>query len=461
MAETFNPQRSVLGLGVHTAAQLAVSHMVPAAIDSFVDADDISLVHSIGRADLSARMIGLPGNAAGARTSLPAGGPLAVPFALSPFVLKALGLHFGAVATPVLIAGDAAAWTQVLGADETDIDVSGRFATVYFDKTNGVPEYWHPVGFSQVVFNFPQAEEATVTFTPAALEARFYDLGSSEAGSPANVPLIRGWLNATNNALPNKDLHILVTAVTGVTPNVVVTCKAAFGATPAGATTFDVPAGLNLEGRPQWTEVVLDDGGIGGPPIGTADMKFQIAFPDDGDVTVADETSYANPATELTKVRPAQPSFTTSATCLTVDGTKVAGLVDVTVTSTSALTTSEGGTCRAAAGTHKLSGTNTVAIEATIDWIHERHDMNLHDDSEVALLVEARHDQIIDGAGASRTQFNFVMSIPLGRYADGSSFKALAGAADDTRSLSLTGHPDDSNPQLRITAQTDVETLFA
>lgn len=291
-------------------------------------------------------------------------------------------------------------------------------------------------------------------FTPTPLEFRYYSLATTEAGSATHPMLIRGWLNETNNAVSDRDLYTLVTAYSSPTA----TCKAAFGATPTGSSTFTITAGVDAEGNPRWTEVALDSSAT---PIGNAGMRFEAALIDATDVTALDEYSYANPITPLAKVSPTQPVFTSSSTCLSIDGTNVAGLEGLTVTTVNDLDFVPGGICRDAPQAHRRSGTSTVTVEAERAWTTHRHMTDLHDDAQVAIVITFRADSVIDSGGTSGTQFNGTLEIPLGRFADGQGFKTLSNATDVTESLTFVGQPDDSNPQWRLTSATDVEDILS
>lgn len=456
MADEFRPQKAIVGYGLPSASQAALSSWVPPdAIDRFSDSQEVSLVNTIGRADTSGRLTSLIGETPGPRTVLNPGGTVTVPFASNRFCLGLLALHAGASRTSAVIGSDAA-WTQVISPDETDVDLIKRFVTIYWEKTNGEPELWGPTGVSQVVWTFPKAGEVMLAFTPMPLENRFHGLPTFVAGTAVTPVLIRGWFNPANNALPaaSKDLFIRVDAFS--TPTA--TMEAALGATPAGAgTTFDLITGLDAEGRPKWGEVILDTGVP--TPIGTADLKFEAALVDDSDVSVLDQSRF-NFAEEITPVIPTQPVFTSSAACLTVDGTIVAALENLTVTMVNDLGVVAGGSCRASPTEHKRSGRSTCVVDATTVWVTNRHDANLQDDSEVVIEIEGRSDVLVDAAGAAGTQQQFLIEFPVAKFADGSAFKILAGATDDQQALSFACGPTSSSPQYQITIPTDFEDIF-
>ena len=292
-----------------------------------------------------------------------------------------------------------------------------------------------------------------LAFTPLPLESSFHSLPVTVVGSPANHVITRGWLNPVNNALADKDLFVVVSAFS--TPNA--TMKAAFGSTPVGSNTFNLVTGKDAEGQPKWGEVVLDDGVT---PIGTADLKFEAALVDDSDVTALDAARF-NFATEVTPVFPTQPVFTSSAACLKIDGTQVAGLEDVTVTMISDLGRVDGGSCRAAPTAHRRLGRSTCVVEATVVWTTNRQDVNLQDDPEIVIEIEARSDVLVDPGGAAGTQFNFLLEFFVTRFSDGSSFKVLSSATDDNQSLSFACEPTDSTPQWRLTVPTDFQDMLA
>lgn len=456
MVDEFRPQKAIVGFGAQSPSQAALSSWVPPdAIDRFSDSEEVSLVNTTGRADTSGRLTSLIGETPGPRTVLNPGGTITVPFASNRFCLGLIAFHAGATRTSAVIGGDSA-WAQVISPDETDVDLIERFVTFYWDKKNGEPELWGPTGISQIVWTFPKAGEVMLQFTPMPLENRFHGLPVTVAGTAVTPVLIRGWLNPTNNALAAaaKDLFIRVDAFS--TPNA--TMEAALGATPAGAgTTFALVTGLDAEGRPKWGEVILDTGVP--TPIGTADLKFEAALVDDSDVSVLDESRF-NFAEEITPVLPTQPVFTSSASCLTVDGTIVAALEDLTVTMANDLGVVAGGSCRASPTEHKRSGRSTCIVDATTVWVSNRHDVNLQDDSEVVIEIEGRSDVLVDSGGLAGTQHGFLLDFPVAKFADGSAFKILAGATDDQQALSFSCGPTASSPQYEIRIPTDFEDIL-
>ncbi len=454
---TFRPQDGVIGYGWPTAADALVSEWIKAAtFDRFPSvAENIGMTAAIGRADRSSSIGGLTGQIAGSRTVLTPQGTFEVPFALNTFCLGLIAQHAGALRTEVQIAGDSA-WTQVISPDETDIDLLTRFPTFIVDMKDGEPKIWFPTGIQSIVWNFTKGDVAKLVITPVSLGFSFYDLAVQEAGTPARGAVFRGWLNATNNALASRKLFTKVTAFA----DPLATVLAGFAVTPTGTTSFPVTAGLNAEGRPNWTKIIDGDSALPGLPVGTADVKMEMAFLDTTDVTTLDEESQINPSASPTKITPSQPEMTVSAICLTVDGTIVADLEGLTLTTVNDLAFVEGGACGAFPQAFKRTGVSTAVAEWVRSWLTFRHQKDIHDDAAVAILIEGESDVQIDSGGVQSDRFNFSMSIPVGRISDGQEFKSLsAGATDDTETISVMGEPTGSTPQWELTCQTDVENI--
>lgn len=454
---TFRPQEALLGLGFPSAVQAALSERVLVAPDRYSGVyEQIGIGATVGRADRSSTIGGTIGLKSGPRTVLTPSGTFQVPFALNQFVLSLIAQHAGAAATEVQQGADST-WLQVIDPDQTDLDLLTRFPTMLFDKKDGEPQLHGPVGIQQIVWAFEKGDVAKLEFTPMSLGFRFYDLPAVVTGSATQPPVIRGWLNPTNDALPDKKMFLKVTAFS--TPTV--TCLMGFGVTPTGAVTFDVIAGLDDEGRPIWAEILDGDSSVPGLPIGTADNRLEVAFLDEADVTALDEYSYLNPIASPVKVSPTQPELTVAAICLEVDGVEIADAESVTVTTTNDLAVVEGGACTAFPGSFKRTGNSLCTIEFERGWTTYRHMAALKRDSKFVVVIKGRSDTETDPAGARDDQFNFVLRFPIAAFADGQEFTTLeGGASDDTESISLTGEPDDSNPQWRLTATTDVETII-
>ncbi len=453
---SFRPQDAVWGYGWPTAAQATLSEWIPAdAIDRFaVRYDEIALTSTPSRADVSSAMTGLVGEVQGPQTAIEHSGPITVPLGPDTFNLGLLALHAGAAKDEAQLGSDTA-YQQQISPDETDVDLTGRYITAEQDIRDGEPRIWNPVGIPQVVWNFAKGDIVKMQYTPLPLYVRYYDLAVLETGSPTNKAIIRGWLNPTQNAIADKKLYLKVTAYGSPTA----TMLAGFAATPTGSVTFSVTAGKDAEGQPYWTEIVDGDGLTQGVPIGRADNKMEIALLDAADVTALDEISLLNPIPDPVVTRPTTPTFTVSAICLTVDGTRVADLESATLTTVNDLQAVPGGACGAQPQAFNREGASTAEFTFERRFVTFRHEKDIHDDAEFAVLIEGRTDVLVDSGGARGDVFDFSVSLPLGRYASG--FKALASATDSTSSYTVRASPDASNAQWTVLMKTAFADIFA
>lgn len=446
----FRPQNATFGFGVQTVAQAAASEWVVAdAIDRFpIRADAIGMTSTPGHADISSSMTGLIGETQGPRTTIEHGEPVTVPFGPDLFNVGAIAFHAGAHKTGVILGADAA-FQQQISPDETDVVLTSRFLSGLQDARDGNPRLWNPMGVQGIVWNFAQGEIVTLDYTFLPLYVRYYGLVNVEAGSATQPMLIRGWLNPTTNALADKNLFLKVTAF--ATPNA--TVLAAFAATPAGSVTFNVIAGLDDEFRPRWTEVPDGDGLPAGVDIGTADVKFECALLDDGDVTVLDEYSWQNPADAPMVVRPTTPTFTVSAACIIFDGTKIADLESSVLTTVNDLVSVPGGACGAMPQSFDRQGASTA--ELTIErrnTTFRDQTINL-DDREFEVRIEGRTNILVDGAGANGDVFDFELTLPTCKLI-GTPWFAFTSAADTTKSLTIRASPAAGSPQWKLLIKT-------
>ena len=453
----FRPQNATFGFGVQTVAQAAASEWVPAsAVDRYpIRADNIGMTSTPSHVDISDSMTGLVGETQGPRTVIEHADPVVVPLGPDNFNTGAIAFHAGAHKTGAILGADAA-FQQQISPDETDVILTSRFLTGLQDIRDGNPRLWNPMGVQGIVWNFAQGEIVTMEYSFLPLYVRYYDLTNVEAGSATQPMLVRGWLNPTTNALANRKLFLKVTAYAD--PNATVLAK--FGATPAGAVSFNVQAGLDAEGRPRWTEVVDGDGLPAGVPIGTADVKYECALLSTTDVTALDEYSWENAIPDPVVVRPTTPTFTVSAMCIILDGTKIADLESSVLTTVNDQQVVPGGACGAMPQSFDRLGASTA--ELTIDRRYTTfRDQTLNlDDKEFAVLIEGRTNVLVDSGGANGDLFDFEVSLPKCKLI-GTPFKTYTSATDTTNSLTIRASPNSGTPQWQYKTKTEVADFLA
>ena len=393
-------------------------------------------------------MTGLVGETQGPRTTIEHGETVSVPLGPDTFNTGAIAFHAGAHKTGVILGADAA-FQQQISPDETDVLLTSRFLTGLQDGRDGNPRLWNPMGVQGITWNFAQGEIVTLDYQFLPLYVRYYGLVNVEAGSATQPMLIRGWLNPTTNALADRKLFLKVTAYADPTATVL----AAFGATPAGSVTFAVIAGLDAEQRPRWTEVPDGDGLPAGVDIGTADVKFECALLDNTDVTILDEYSWLNPSDDPVVVRPTTPTFTVSAACIILDGTKIADLESSVLTMVNDLVAVPGGACGAMPQSFDRQGASTAELTIERRYTTFRDQTINLDDTEFAVLIQGRTNVLVDGAGANGDVFDFEISLPVCKLI-GTSWKAFTAATDTTNSLTIRASPTSGSPQWQYKVKT-------